>query len=121
MGGGEGCCDLPRQASPQDVGGSGPNLPTPRDCPTGANFVILADMRADTPVPTLEQLRRGHPWCWVVCEHCSHRTPVAFVPLIIRWGPDASSDMLRRSARGNKCGRKGAVLQHPSWAGMDLG
>jgi hypothetical protein len=27
-----------------------------------------------------------------------HRKPVAFVPFIIRWGPDASSDMLRLGA-----------------------
>jgi hypothetical protein len=46
---------------------------------------------------------------------------VAFVPLIIRWGPDASSDLLRRSARCSRCSTKGAALQHPSWAGMDLG
>jgi len=50
-----------------------------------------------------------------------HRKAVAVVPLIIRWGPEASSDPLRRSARCEKCGAKGAVLQHPSWAGMDLG
>jgi hypothetical protein len=85
------------------------------------NVVIIAGMKTATAAPTLEQLRRGTPWCWVVCEHCLHRRAVAFVPLIIRWGPDASSDMLRRSARCTKCGRKGAVLQHPSWAGMDLG
>jgi hypothetical protein len=40
---------------------------------------------------------------------------------VIRWGPGASSDLLRRSARCTKCGRKGAVLQHPSWAGMHIG
>jgi hypothetical protein len=50
-----------------------------------------------------------------------HRKPVAFVPFIIRWGPDASSDMLRRSSRCTKCGRKGAALQHPSWAGSHVG
>jgi hypothetical protein len=78
-------------------------------------------MKTETPRPTLEQLRRGTPWCWVVCEGCLHRTAVAFVPLIIRWGPDASSDILRRSAHCTRCGRKGAVLQHPSWAGMHIG
>jgi hypothetical protein len=50
-----------------------------------------------------------------------HRTPVAFVLFIIRWGPDASSDLHRRSPRCTKCGRKGAALQHPSWAGMHVG
>jgi len=78
-------------------------------------------MKPTPPAPTLEQLRRGHPWCWVVCERCLHRRPVAFVPLIIRWGPDASSNLIRRSARCTECGGKGATLQHPSWAGMDLG
>ena len=78
-------------------------------------------MKTAPAAPTLEQLRRGTPWCWVVCEKCLHRTPVAFVPFIIRWVPDASSDMLRRSARCTKCGRKGAVLQHPSWAGIHIG
>ena len=75
-------------------------------------------MKHASAAPTLEQLRRG---TWVVREKCLHRTPIAFVPLIIRWGPDASSDMLRRSARCTKCGRKGAVLQHPGWVGIDLG
>jgi hypothetical protein len=78
-------------------------------------------MKPTPSIPTLEQPRRGTPWCWVVCEGCLHRKPVAFVPLIIRSDPDASSDVLRRSARCTKCGRKGAVLQHPNWAGMRIG
>jgi hypothetical protein len=77
--------------------------------------------RACEPTRPLEQLRRGTPWCWVVCEACLHRRPMAFVPLIIRWGPDASSYVLRKSARCSKCGRKGASLQHPSWAGSHVG
>jgi hypothetical protein len=71
-------------------------------------------MKPEPPTPTLEQLRRDCPWCWVVCERCLHRKPVAFTPFIIRWGPDISSDILRRSARCEKCGA-GAALQHPSW------
>ena len=47
--------------------------------------------------------------------------PMALAALIIRWGPDASSDLLRRSARCSRCGRKGATLQHPGWAGSDVG
>jgi hypothetical protein len=54
-------------------------------------------MKPEPPRPILEQLRRATPWCWVVCEHSMHRRPLAFLPFIIRWGPDASSDMLRRS------------------------
>jgi hypothetical protein len=83
---------------------------------------MLEDMKRDPPAPTLEELRRDCPWCWVVCERCLHRKAVAFVPFIIRWGPGASSDILRRSARCEKCGAKGgASLQHPSWAGMQVG
>jgi hypothetical protein len=73
--------------------------------------------------PTLEQMRREAPWTWVNCTNtkCHHRMPVAITPLIIRWGPDASSDQLRASARCAKCGRKGATLTGPSWGGMDVG
>jgi hypothetical protein len=35
--------------------------------------------------------------------------------LLIRWGTDASSDRLRASACCSRCGRKGAVIQRPSW------
>ena len=51
----------------------------------------------------------------------SHRAPMAFVPLIIRWGAEASSDQLRQCARCTKCGHKGATLQHPGWAGTHIG
>jgi hypothetical protein len=47
-----------------------------------------------------------------------HRRPVAFVPFLIRWGPVASSDLLRRSARCGRCGAKGAALQDPSWGAV---
>jgi hypothetical protein len=43
------------------------------------------------------------------------------VPFIIRWGPDASSDVLRQRARCTACGNLGATLQHPSWGGKTLG
>jgi hypothetical protein len=94
----------------------------PRGCSTGAIGAILRGMKRNLPAPTLEELRRDCAWCWVVCERCLHREAVAFVPLIIRWGSHASSDLLRRSARYGKCGaRGGASLQHPSWGGMDVG
>jgi hypothetical protein len=69
------------------------------------------------PRPTLAELQRSHCWTWVYCEKCLHHAPMALVPLIIRWGADASSDQLRRRARCTKCGHKGATLQHPGWAG----
>jgi hypothetical protein len=65
-------------------------------------------------------LRSDCPWCWVLCVCCLHRKPVAFTPLIIRWGPDASSNLMRRSARCEKCSAKSAALQHPSWGGEQV-
>ena len=51
-----------------------------------------------------------------------HRAPMALTPLIIiRWGPDASSDRLRASVRCSVCGCKGADLQHASWGGSSTG
>lgn len=74
-------------------------------------------------VPTLLELQRRTPWVWVYCEKqdCSHRAPMAIVPFIIRWGPDASSDKLRRFAICSKCGAQRATLRHPSWAGEHIG
>lgn len=72
-------------------------------------------------VATLTDLRRHSPWVWLYCERCQHRAPMAFTPLIIRWGPGASSDRLRRSARCTKCGGKGATLQHPGWVDAQAG
>ena len=53
-------------------------------------------------LPTLGQLLHALYWVWL-CRSCGHRVAVALVPFVIRWGADASSDMLR-----------GASLQHPS-------
>jgi len=47
--------------------------------------------------------------------------PMAFVPLIIRWGPDASSDRLRQAARCTRCGGEGATLMHPSYVDRIVG
>jgi hypothetical protein len=38
-----------------------------------ANSATLTGMKTETPRPTLEELRRGTPWRWVVCEHCMRR------------------------------------------------
>jgi hypothetical protein len=76
-------------------------------------------------VPTLVQLQRSAPgkWLWVYCAAygCLHHSPTAIAPFVIRWGPDASSDMLRRSARCSKCGAKGATLMLPSWISATVG
>jgi hypothetical protein len=79
--------------------------------------------RDDTPRATLGDLRRHACWLWLNCANpvCLHRAPMALTPLIIRWGAEASSDMLRRSARCAHCGRKGVSLTIPSWVGLDTG
>jgi hypothetical protein len=83
----------------------------------------MVESKPPRRVATLGELRRSTPWFWLHCtgRDCSHRAPVALVPLIIRWGADASGDQPRRSARCTCCGHKGATLQHPSWAGIDVG
>jgi hypothetical protein len=67
------------------------------------------------PVPTLADLQQSMCWCWIWCQRCEHHAPMAFAPLVIRWGPTTSSDKLRECARCTACGWKGASLQHPSW------
>ena len=49
----------------------------------------------NSQVPTLADLRKHSAWAWVYCERCLHRAPVAFVPLMIRWGRNASSGRVR--------------------------
>jgi len=54
----------------------------------------LQDLRGDgrARAPTFARLNAGHGtlWVWLNC-------PIALAPLIIRWRPDVSSDVLRRS------------------------
>jgi hypothetical protein len=67
------------------------------------------------PVPTIGQLRSsGASWLWVY-GRCGYHAPVALAPLIIQFGPDASSDVLRATGRCPRCGRIGISLKHPSW------
>jgi hypothetical protein len=68
------------------------------------------------PIPTLAQLRKHVSWFWLHCINakCGHYRPIALVPMIIRLGADASSDVLRHNARCTHCGQRGATLQHPS-------
>ena len=39
-------------------------------------------------------------WCWPRCDACGHRVAVALVPFVIRWGADASADVLPLKASG---------------------
>jgi hypothetical protein len=69
----------------------------------------------------LAELRATTPWMWLICNRCPHRAPMAFVPLMIRWDGDTSSDKLRRCARCTACGHKGATIQHPGWVDTNVG
>ena len=71
--------------------------------------------------PTLGDLQRATPWVWVWCKKGRHHAPLACVVAVIRWGPNTSSDKLRRCARCTACGNKGATIQHPAWGGNDVG
>jgi hypothetical protein len=71
------------------------------------------------PVPTIGKLLRegmGN-WVWAYCSNpgCGHRVPIALAPFAIRWGMDASSDMIRERLRCARCGRRGVTLIAPSW------
>ena len=74
------------------------------------------------PRPTLGELQRGDcKWRWLYCERCLHRAPFAVAAAVIRWGPAASSDVLRQRARCTACGNNGATIQHPGWGGNNVG
>jgi hypothetical protein len=70
---------------------------------------------------TFAEMRESVHWTWVYCARCNHGTPMTLAQFIIRWGPDASSDLLRKNARCSTCGHKGATLSHPGWGGKDVG
>jgi hypothetical protein len=92
------------------------STPRPSRCPAPAR----SWPRAAVPVPTLGRLLHQPYWLWLCCS-CGHRVAVALVPFVIRWGADASSDMLRQRVRCVVCGRRGASLQHPSWGDAVMG
>jgi hypothetical protein len=74
-----------------------------------------------SPATTTLGLHRATPWLWLNCERRQHHAPLACAVAVIRWGRDASSDVLRERARCTVCGHKGATLQRPSWADAVVG
>jgi hypothetical protein len=78
-------------------------------------------MKTPRATTTLGDLHRATPWLWLNCERCQHHAPLACAVAVIRWGRDASSDVLRERARCTRCGNKGATIQHPRWGGADIG
>lgn len=74
---------------------------------------------------TLGELQQGGAGGWVraYCNRigCGRSRPIAIAFAVIRWGADASSDVLRRNLRCDRCGHRGATLMHPSWAAHEQG
>lgn len=71
------------------------------------------------PVPTIGAFLSGEAkWFWAYCERigCGHAAPIALAPFAIRWGLEASTDLIRARLRCSRCGRKGGVaIKRPSW------
>jgi hypothetical protein len=42
-------------------------------------------------------------------------------PFVIRWGPDASSEMLRMNLTCTHTGHRRPSVQHPSWVDEEIG
>jgi len=79
-------------------------------------------MRREQLPPT--QFRRHQCRLWGKLPSCAmplHRALMALTSAIVRWGPDASSDVLRQRVRCSKCGSKGATPQIPSWVELEIG
>lgn len=69
------------------------------------------------PMPrTLGEARRTHLWLWARCRRtrCYHFLAMPLVPLIIRFGTEASLDVLREGFRCSECGGRGALIGEPS-------
>ncbi len=99
-----------------------PYLPAPERGPAPAKKPYRAPMG---PVPTLAAIRKECPWVRVFCinraGYCSHKTAMAIAPFIIRWGPGASSDLIRNRLRCTRCGHLGAMIQTPTTARVEDG
>jgi hypothetical protein len=80
-------------------------------------------MQREPPVPTLKEIQQTTPWVWLNCtdHHCGHHVATTLAWAVIRFGPDTSLNVLRQNARCVMCGRRGAILQVPSWKNMSEG
>jgi hypothetical protein len=79
---------------------------------------------AYSSVATIGQIHRAPGWMWLCCANamfCSHQVPMGIAAFAIRWGSQASTDVIRQRCRCTKCGHLGATLQHPSWVGRSTG
>lgn len=57
-------------------------------------------------------------WIWVYCpvKECNHKAAVAYATFAIRWGMNATTQMIRRRFRCSRCGNLGALIRTPSWS-----
>ena len=62
----------------------------------------------------------GPNWTWAYCIDmtCGHRVAIPLAPFAIRWGLDASTDLIRRNLICSHCGHKGAQIIRPSYNGL---
>lgn len=77
----------------------------------------------DDEVPTLGALQRGDQgkWLWLTCNACQNHVAIPIAPFAIRWGTNASSNLLRRRMRCSRCGTKSTSIAIPSWIDMQIG
>jgi len=68
---------------------------------------------ASGPPRGLADIRAEYLWLHLYCGRpgCRHYAVVYLTPLIVRWGPAASIEVLRRAARCTKCGHRGATVR----------
>lgn len=72
------------------------------------------------PIPTVGQLASESSWVWARCSlPCMHDAAIPLAPIVARFGADASSNRLRNALCCTVCGKRGALLQHPSWEMAD--
>lgn len=79
-----------------------------------------------SPVATIGDLLRSHSpkWFWAYClgrqggSPCCYVRPIPLAPFAIRWGMDASSDMIRRNLVCTRCGHRGVQMVGPSANGL---
>lgn len=87
--------------------------------------ITVRDWRRRPPLRIVLGYKPDATWWWINCGRwgngCNHRAAVAIAPYVIRWGPDAWPEMLRRNGRCSACGHTGVTLTHPSWGGSDVG
>lgn len=76
---------------------------------------------------TIAAIHHSPGWMWAYCVRmvegalCNHSAPIAIAPWRIRFGGEASSDLIRQNLRCSKCGGKGGLIYHPSWGGDKVG